>query len=1170
MRLTVILLTAVLSTAAGNGLSQSVSLKVNDATVEQVIAAVKKQTGYVFFYQKKTLQQARPVSISASNLPVKDFLQQAFKDQPFTFAIEGRSVVLALPESRERQFRANEKGEASSAIDLKGTVTDENGKPAAGVTVSVKGAGLMVVTNSQGEFSLPGIDADATLVLTSVNLETKEIRVNGRLVLAIRLQTKISLLGDVTVNINTGYQQLPRERATGSFTFIDSSLFNRAAGGNVIKRLEGIANGLVFNRQNLAGETVNNQPQMRVRGLSTMLGNTSPLIIVNNFPYDGDINALNPNDVENITILRDAAAASIWGARAGNGVIVITTKSGKYNQPARISVNSNVTIGTKPDLFFSRNYLPAPEVMQAQQEYFLNNSYLINNNTNIPLYVELLIKKRDGLISEQEFAEQDEKYRNKDIRDDWRQYFYQPAVLQQYSVGVNGGGPNYRYAFSAGYDKNREMFKGNENNRLTLSLQNTFKVTPKLELSGSVWVTSQKTNRNAILASGQSLTGKMPDIYESLVDEDGKASPLNMQLVRFSYQQNAPANLPALKLFDWLYRPLDELNLNDNTNEQNDYRLIGGLKYHFSKSLNLDITYQYIQTSTESQSYHQKESYYVRDLVNQFTQANGTRIIPYNGIMEFNPAQKIKINSGRALLSYNERFGADHAVNALAGAEIRQSASVLGFGQTMYNFDNDLWTGSAIYDFKTYYPTLPNSINQIPTRATMVPQKRTNRDLSYFGNASYSYLDRYMVSGSLRWDGSNLLGVRANQRGTALWSAGLGWEMSRESFYQLTDWVPYLRLRATYGSAGNIDRTQTSMPTMNFTTNIITGLQSGNLITAGNPSLRWEQVNTMNVGADWRAFNNRISGSIEYYRKAAKYLLGSNNVDPTTGVPSSFKLNYAAMRTWGWDLQISSRNLQLGSFEWNSSVLVNTSKNKVTKIKENPPANDYNYILNSYNYEQGKSVDRIYALPWYGLNPEDGSVLIYDKDGGVRKDYQLYYQQIRKNEFITAGTTVPLLTASLMNSFSWKGITISALITGKFNYVFRRTSMMPGGEFTTSYHMDYFSRWQQPGDEQHTNVPAKILPNKMDANATAQANIYRYSEVLIAKGDHIRLQDVNFSYALPQSLIKRWPVRSLRVYGYIRSMAILWRANDQGLDPEYINTLYPEPKSYSAGLQLEF
>ena len=426
----------------------------------------------------------------------------------------------------------------------------------------------------------------------------------------------------------------------------------------------------------------------------------------------------------------------------------------------------------------------------------------------------------------------------------------------------------------------------------------------------------------------------------------------------------------------------------------------------------------------------------------------------------------------------------------------------------------------------------------------------------------------------MRWDGSNLLGVKANQRGTVLWSTGLAWDISKESFFPLKTRFLILNSVQLIGSAGNIDRTQTQYPTIrDGLTDGNTATIIANLVTAGNPSLRWEQINTLNFGTDFRLFNNRINGSIEYYRKYASELLGSNLVDPTAGVPTNFQRNYGAMQTWGWDIQIGSRNLEIGKFAWTSNLILNTSANKITRLNENIPSRDNQYVTSNI-YEEGKSVDKIYALPWNGLNPENGSVLLYDANGAITNKYTAYFNGMKKSDFILAGNTVPKYSASLMNTFEWNGLSVSALIVGRFDYVFRRNSHLPGGEFgnllTPGYHMDYFKRWKAPGDEKSTNVPAGVPARLLTADLTSSGTYYQYSEALITKGDVIRLQDVTFSYSIPRALMKKWPVKTLRVYGYARSLGILWRANDVGIDPDYPNTLYPQPKSYSFGIQADF
>lgn len=1169
--------------------SQTVTLSGKDMQLKTVFAAIKKQTGYVVFTNRDLLANANPVSISVYDMPLEDLLGFVMKDQPFNFRIEDKTIIL----SEKVNERSKDNAAAANYTQVSGVIKNQSGEALPAVSVRVRGSLSGTHTNEAGRFQLLQVAEDAALVISSVGYRSlaiplsqfsakpevstsfyKGTRSNNALHLEIILTEMIDSLRDVVVTpVSTGYYDVPKERATGSFTLIDNELFNRSTGGDVLSRLEGITNGLVFNRNNLSGENIGGQPEIRVRGLSTILGNSNPLIVIDNFPYEGDINAINPNDVESVTLLRDAAAASIWGARAGNGVIVITTKAGKYNQAPRISINSNITVTEKPDLFYSRNYLPATNVMDIQKELFDARNYNPNNLTRLPVYIEWLIKKRDGEITDEEFARQDAWLRQTDNRKDWSEYLYQSAITQQHYLGIRGGGVNNSYNFSVGYDKERDMYVGNESKRLNLSLQNNFRIKKGLEFVGSVFFTRQRAQNNAVLSSvATPFIGIAPDIYEGLVDANGKPAPIGIQVFRYRYFEEAPTNFPALKLQDWMYRPLEEVERSNTIIGQNNFRVNGALKYNFLKYFNAEFSYQFTSGLQETETIYSKESYYVRNLVNSFTQANGTRIIPLGGILNSSGPQSSYSHSGRAMLRYSRHFGSDHDVSALAGTDIRHMVTSIKLGQTLYNYDPDLMTSTTVFDYNTSYPQLPFDVARIPSNITgtlAAPRKNTSRDLSYYGNASYTYKGKYIVSGSIRWDGSNLVGVNTNQRGTALWSGGLSWNVSKEPFYKLRQ-LSSLRLRATYGSAGNIDRTQTHLPVISLSTSTITGLQMGNLIMAGNPSLRWESVRTFNIGADFEAFDKRIDGSVEYYLKAGRHLLSSNSVDPTTGVPASFKLNYAALNTWGWDVQINSRNIRSGKFSWTTSLLFNTSNNKIINIKENPPTNDYMYITGSGYYEKNTSRDRIYALPWNGLNPEDGSVVVYDKDGNITRNYQDYYLTVRKDKFVVAGLTMPPITGSIRNTFEWNGVSVSAVITGRFDFVFRRASQVPGGEYVNSFHTDYFKRWKQPGDEKFTNVPAAMPLNTIPNTTNFHAQIYTYSDALITPGDNIRLQDVNFSYTLPGSLMKRSPFKSVRIYGYARSLGIIWKANDVGLDPDYARTKYPQPKSFAAGLQVEF
>nr|WP_121272150.1 SusC/RagA family TonB-linked outer membrane protein [Pedobacter schmidteae] len=980
------------------------------------------------------------------------------------------------------------------------------------------------------------------------------------------LKTKKDTINLNEVVINTGYYQIPKERATGSFDHVDKQLINRSTGTNIIQRLEGVSSSLHFDRRSNSRESVN-APDLRVRGLSTINSNGAPLIVVDNFPYEGDINNINPNDVESVTILKDAAAASIWGARAGNGVIVITTKQGRFNQKNSISLNSNVTIGHSPNLYYNQRWLPSATVMGFEKELFDKNTYAQLPETVLPAYVELLFKKKTGTISDADFNTQEALMKAIDSRSEALHYLYQPSINQQYALNINGGEKAYRYYLSAGYDRNRSYIIGDEGNRLNLNLQNSFKPLQNLELTGAIIYTRQNSHNNGLALADfptKSPSGISP--YTRFADEKGNPIAIPYQL-RQAYVDQAITN----KLLDWNYRPLDEVRLSDKTSGSTELRLNGGIKYSFLKYFNTNLTYQYIQNSGTDASYYSTESYYVRNLVNRFTQTDGTKIIPHGAMLSGNGKAETLSHSGRLQITYQQEFNTKHQITALAGAEVRQRTEQYLPGFVLYNYDPEVLTGTTLFDYTKKYPQRPAGSASVPQPPYQLSQY-ADRYLSYFGNAAYTYNSKYTISGSLRWDGSNLFGVKTNQKGVPLWSAGASWDISKESFYSIVNnAIPYLRLRATYGSAGNVNKSITTYPVISYTTDPQTGLPATTIRSAGNPGLRWELVKTLNLALDAGSKNNRVKGSIEYYVKKASDLIGEKIMAPSSGIIPGISLlitnqiNYANMRTNGVDVQFTTQNLT-GAFKWESSMLFSYVKNIITNYNENTalPASFY-FTSNTAPLQIGKSRDVNYWMPWAGLNPQTGKPLIPGQEPQTTENYRAYIDSFKPAQLLT-GLTVPPYFGSLRNAFNYKNLQLGAVITFKAGYIFKRESFYPGQEYQdpANYHQDYFKRWKQPGDERFTDVPAAGPAD------TYLSQYYNRSAALVSKGDHIHLQDISFSYTLNQQSLKKYGLQNIRLYAYARDLGIIWRANKQGIDPDMPTAAYPSPTSYALGLALGF
>ncbi|WP_164108682.1 MULTISPECIES: SusC/RagA family TonB-linked outer membrane protein [Sphingobacterium] len=958
------------------------------------------------------------------------------------------------------------------------------------------------------------------------------------------------------VVVNTGYYTIPKERATGSFTHIDRKALDRSVGGNILERLEGIASGLQFDYRSLSDDDPTATPQLRVRGVSTLEANASPLIVIDNFPYEGNIDQINPNDIENVTILKDAAAASIWGARAGNGVIVITTKKGSRADRLRINWTSNIGLSRKPDLTRNPNYLPGSTVMAIQEEKFGRGAYREMDALLLPAYVELLIKKRDKLISEEEFARKKAWYAQNDLRKDVSMHMLTNERREQHYLNVNGGTEDNWFAFSAGYDAQDYSKLGDKSKRINLQAQNGIRFGEKFDLSAQLNFSNLDRDLNSTSSYAQG------DSYESLFDEAGGAAGIG-GAYRIAYREKAEES----QLLNWIQRPLDEPFLIDQNRKESQMRFYGVFSYRPIPDIKLSANYQYQLGFNRGHLFYDEDSFYARTLINRYTQVDGKRIIPLGGIRKYDAPQTSQSHAVRLQTNWSRAIGTWSNLDLLAGAEVRSLVTESGVNSTLYGFDKDSWKMATITDYGTRYPLRPTGTGNIANPVSW-PNIISGRYLSYFGNVGYSLWDKVMLSGSMRWDGSNLLGVNTNQRGTALFSIGGAYNLHREVF--VPKFFDELKLRLTYGSAGNIDKSQSHYPTISLSTNTITGLTQAGISHPGNPDLRWEQVNTWNQGVDFRIQKLGIEGSIEFYQKKANHLLGPTIMDPTSGVPRSmnYKTNYAGLQTRGWDIQFSYAR-SIGVLQWKTTVLMSATRNRVDNYSGPPATYSANYIDRRIPL-LNESIDQLYAFPWFGLSSKTGLPIAYTEGRLIEdpKDFTRYYLDLPMDNLVRVGSEVPLLFGSWMNSVTWKSFSISVLLGYKGRYFYRRNSQGSGEELLDlpKYHMDYFKRWKQSGDELYTHVPA-YTPSVLN---DSQNEFYKNSEILTEKGDHIRLQDISVSYRLPKKYTSSLKMEQVRFYVYAKNLGLLWKSSKIDIDPDYHQLEYPAPLRISAGVQLDF
>lgn len=1020
-----------------------------------------------------------------------------------------------------------------------------------GASIRVKNTNLGAITDIDGEFSIRLPHGEHTLEASFIGYFTaaKSVTVpSSEEVLFVLIDENLDL--DAVEVISTGYQQLPKERATGSFVQIDNELVDRRISTNILERLEDITPGLIFNRVGPSDDPIS------IRGRSTLFANTMPLIVIDNFPYDGPLESINPNDVESITVLRDAAAASIWGARAGNGVIVITTKKGTKGK-VRVSLNANTTVIEEPDLFY-RPQMDIADFIEIERMLFSQNFY--NNTINSPAQprlsptVETLLAERNGQISAEEAERRISQLKNQDLRRDLLRYYYSNAVNQQYSINVSGGSAYHKFVVAGGYDRNFTGIQGNNNKRYTLNIRNDWTLlNNKLKLDAGIYLSNSSVRTTTQLPNGFA--------YDRLSDDLG--NPLGIATV---FNERLLNSGPELGLLDWRHIPLNEIGKQDFRTQINDYRINVNGAYQLFSGLTAEIQYQFWSNSSQDRNHSPIELFTTRNLINNFTQLedNGqlVRPIPVGGILNLSNSRS-NSNTARANLRYNKQIAGKHEFNAIGGYEIKAGVSETNTS-LYYGYDDNV-AQSIPTDNVTLFRNFvnPGSRATIPT-VSFPHRGMIDRFLSYYANASYEYNKTYILSLSARKDQSNLFGVESNMRGVPLWSVGGAWLLSNANFYKV-DFLPYLKLRTTYGYNGNIDRSLSAFTTVQFINGnpLLPAELRANIINPPNPELRWERINVINLAVDFETKNGVLGGSFEAYRKDGMDLIGLVPFPTATG-RATVRGNFADTRTKGFDLELRSKNIAKTNFTWSTFFMHSHLVDEVTNYEMRSSV--VNYINSSSGAIvplEGRPLLAIYSYEWGGLDPQTGAprgIL----DGEPSTNYNAIMAAATPENIVFHGSARPTHFGAIRNNFNYKSFSLSFNISYRLGYFYRRQSIDYNSLLSGVIgHGDFANRWKAPGDELTTNIPSMPTVRNIQRDS-----FFQRSAALVEPGDHIRFQDIRLSYSIKNTVFPRLPFSNAEVYTYINNLGILWKKTDDPLDPDF-PSMRPL-RSVAAGLRVNF
>jgi len=1050
--------------------------------------------------------------------------------------------------------------QASAQTYLKGKITDQNTKqPIANVTVKVLSTNQNLSSDSLGQFSiqLPNGRYELSFKHLSFAPQTLTLNMPYTGILNLELDPLANTLQTVQV-ISTGYQTLNKERSTGSFVQVSNQELSQRVGTNLINRLEGMVNGLTVDRR------ISSNGQIMVRGLSTIIGPKDPLIVLDNFPYQGDINQINPNDIESVTVLKDAAASSIWGARAGNGVIVITSKIPKLEQPLRIALNSNIGIGTKPKLFDllqinSSAYIDVEQFLYAKGYY--NTQINSSSKPALSPVVELLLAQTKGTSTALQTTTAIDALRNYDVRNDFLSYMYRKPINRQLALSLSEGTERSSWAINLGYDANLTDLDASYD-RLNAKLTHQIKFGQKLSLRTNLNYTQSSTKSGKTAYSDVKMSNGALIPYTRFADDNGNALAMAN-----GHSLSYLNGLTNPNLLSWKYYPLTDYMNNLGSSNQSDLLANVTLSYKVFKGLNAEVLYQCEQQQTATKNIANENSYLARNLTNTYTQVTaGTGAMVYNvpkgGILDATNAKLIATNI-RGQLNYNLSSGS-HGLTVLAGAE-RQEGQTNSTGNRTYGYNDDRLIFIPVDYTKTYPTFITGASSFIPTGAIDFASIN-RRFVSMYANAAYTFREKYVVSLSARKDASNLFGLKTNDKWSPLWSSGLAWHINRESFYKLA-WLPQLKVRATYGYSGNVDQALTAVTITTAGANsVYTQAGTARFSQFANPELRWEKVGIFNAAIDFATTANRLSGSIEYYHKKSTDLYGTTAADYTAVAGSSLTRNVSKTEAKGIDFNLNTRNL-IGKFKWGSTVNLNYYQDKVLAY--------YRSSLSSSSFvgsgqtitgAVGKPVFALFSYRFEGLDPITGDPLGY-YNNAVSKNYNnITGTNTSINDLVYHGTAFPKWFGNLGNTFSWKNLSLSVNVSYKFAYYFRRTSINYSNLFERAIgHPDFEKRWQKPGDELTTTIPSMVYPA-----VSRRESFYAFTTALVEPGDHVRLQFINLNYKLTKTAIKGLPFNSIELYANAQNLGILWMKNKVDVDPDYRTGNLPDGKTIAFGARIEF
>ena len=1163
---------AFLTFFSGGAMTQNLSVSYKNKPLEEVLADLKQKTNYNFVYQKQILAGTRSVTANFNDMPLTYILDRVLYNNGLDYEIVKENVIIR-PADKENFKKV-----------VSGRVVDIQNIPMPGVNVRVKDTGTGVATGINGEFSIPVEGSHPVLVFSFIGMHDKELRITRETQnpVVVEMLENATMMEEVIV---TGYQNLKRESATGAYQLITAKEMDNRYTTDIVSSLEGKIPGLVsYNNGLKSGEDA-----LTIRGVGSFQAKTSPLIVVDGLPIEGSLETVNRYDIESITVLKDASAASIYGARASNGVIVITTKRARQEKLS-IDVSADLTVSEK-QCYGNHEWANASELLELERYNF---DYVVGNEDayqtlygqyssqreKLSPIMQLMMDRHTGRISTDAYNAQIAEWKQNDYRKEWQDVMQRKQIVHQYNVAMRSMGKYLNSSIVINYKGDNTGMTRQHDNALNMSYKGDVElVDDLLTLSVGLNLIRENSKTHADYFGFKGMHAFAP--YLSMYNADGTPAAMKAEV-----DLNEPAlKNPALGLKSEEYNLLDEARRNFTKANRTNLRSFVHASLDILPVLNLNARFQYEDITYKSERYLEKESYDMRHLYNLFT-SGGVHYIPDGGMLNID-TENGAYYTFRTQANYGQEFNEKHAVEAAAGFEYRETKTrsthtlLLGYDdQTQSNLTNmvNLKDLRDLQDSDlgvNYSPVGSSPVDDLSGNgAGFRTSEVLHRFYSLYFTGGYTYGRRYSASFSWRVDKTDLFGADPEFRGRPLWSAGLSWNLNNEAFMKPCTWLDVLKLRVSYGLTGNIDSSVSSFLTASLGVNGITGNKQGTLNTPPNDQLRWEKTASWNTGMDFSFFSNRLRGSLDWYRKYSSDLLTVTDLDPTTGW-SSLTINNGEALNTGIELALNGEILQAEdrrSLGISASLNFAYNKNEVKAIEHEEPDG----FGSMRALHEGRPVNSLYSWRFAGYMTD---ALGYQQRGWYKADGSVCTSDVGGPEFtpddvVFSGSLDPKYVGSFTPHITWNGFSLSAMCSFYGGHKMRaRTSDYETVGSAMGYAGDVVVRgllnyWKSE------NKDAWRANGYLGMTGVENQYSTEYMDCTVVPADYLKVRNIVLAYDFSRTLCRRLGMSAMRLRFQMNNVAT-WARNKWNIDPETVDpfsgaTLDKTPRSYTVSLNINF